>query len=121
MSGSCVNTFLCDYAVNEVISNTFKLDHDGSTEKETIDVEKSGWTTIEILFNTVSSFHTMSSKMELTGPMMISYFLYKCLLIICSKNSSQICHIMMIKQSRTSSFLSKNDLLPYFLKMPSLQ
>ena len=53
MSGHCVLTLLHDYDVNEVNSYTFKHKHDSNIEKETINVEKSGWTTIEILFNTV--------------------------------------------------------------------
>ena len=48
-------------------------------EKESFDVEKSGRTTIEILFNTVLLFHTMPSRTEFTGFMMCSYF-DKCLL-----------------------------------------
>ena len=44
---------------------------------ETFNVKKS--TTVETLFNTVLSIHTMSSRMEFTGLMMYSYF-DKCLL-----------------------------------------
>ena len=61
MSGSCVIPLLCDYDVKEVKLHTFKLKRDDNTEKETFDVEKSDGTTIEILFNTVLSFQTMSS------------------------------------------------------------
>ena len=64
MSGSCIIPLLRDYDVKEVKAHTFKLKHDDNTEKETFDVEKSDGTTIEILFNTVLSFQTMSSRME---------------------------------------------------------
>ena len=60
-------------------THTFKLKHDDNTEKETFDVEKADGTTIEVLFNTVLSFQTMSSRMDFTGTMMYSYF-NKCLL-----------------------------------------
>ena len=90
MSGSCVIPLLCDYDVKEVKLHTFKLKHDDNTEKETFDVEKSDGTTIEILFNTVLSFQTMSSRMELTGAMMYSYF-NKCLL----DNALEEWHLVM--------------------------
>ena len=54
--------------------NTFKLKHDNNTEKETFDIKKSDRTRTEILFNTVLSFQTMSSRMEFTSAMMYSYF-----------------------------------------------
>ena len=79
MSGSCIIPLLHDYDVKEVKSHTFKLKRDDNTEKETFDVEKSDGTTIEILFNTVLSFQTMSSRMDFTGATMYSYF-DKCLL-----------------------------------------
>jgi hypothetical protein len=79
MSGSCVIPLLRDYDVKEMKSQTFKLKRDDNTEKESFEVKKSDGTTIEILFNTVLSFHTMSSRMEFTGSMMYSYF-DKCLL-----------------------------------------
>ena len=79
MSGSCIIPLLRDYDVKEVKSHTFKLKRDDNTEKETFDVEKSDGTTIEILFNTVLSFQTMSSRMDFTGATMYSYF-DKCLL-----------------------------------------
>ena len=56
----------------------FKLKRDGTSEKETFDVEKSDGTIIEVMFNTIMSFKTMSSQMELTGSLMFSYF-DKCL------------------------------------------
>ena len=74
MSGICVIPLLCDYNVKEIKLHTFKLKHDDNTEKETFDVKKSDGATIEILFNTVLSFQTMSSRMEFTGAIMYSYF-----------------------------------------------
>ena len=59
--------------------HSFKLKGDDNTGKETFNVEISDRKTIETLFNTVLSFHTMSSRMEFTGSMMYSYF-DKCLL-----------------------------------------
>ena len=79
MTGCCVIPLLRDYDVKEVKSQTFKLKRDNNTEKESFDVEKSDGTTIETLFITVLSFHTMSLRMEFTGSMMYSYF-DKCLL-----------------------------------------
>jgi hypothetical protein len=79
MSGSFVIPLQCDYNVKEVKLHTFKLKRDDNTEKETFDVKKSDRTTIEILFNTVLLFHTMSSRMDFTGALMYSYF-DKCLL-----------------------------------------
>ena len=90
MSGSCVIPLLCDYDVKEVKLHTFKLKRDDITEEETFDVETSNGTTIEILFNTVLSFQTMSSRMELTGAMMYSYF-NKCLL----DNALEEWHLVM--------------------------
>ena len=49
MSGSCIIPLLRDYDVKEVKLHTFKLKHDDITEKETLDVEKSDGTAIEIL------------------------------------------------------------------------
>jgi hypothetical protein len=79
MSGSYIIPLLSDYDVKEVKSQTFSLKRDENTEKESFNVGKSDGTTIEILFNTVLLFQTMSSRMEFTGSMMFSYF-YKCLL-----------------------------------------
>ena len=79
MSGSCVIPLLHDYNVKEVKLHTFKLKRDDNTEKETFDVKKSDGTTIEILFNTVLLFQTLSSRMDFTGAIMYSYF-DKCLL-----------------------------------------
>ena len=79
MSGNSIIPLLRDYDVKEVKTHTFKLKHDDNTEKETFDVEKSDRTTIEVFFNTVLSFQTMSSRMDLTGTMIYSYF-NKCLM-----------------------------------------
>ena len=78
MSGIGIITLIRDYDVKEVKSHTFKLKHDDNVEKETFDVEKSDGTIVEVLFNTVLSFQTMSSRMNFTGTMMFSYF-NKCL------------------------------------------
>ena len=78
MFGNSIVPLLHDYNVNKVKSHTFKLKHNNSTEEETFDVEKSIGTTVEVLFNTVLSFQTMSSRMNFTGTMMYSYF-NKCL------------------------------------------
>ena len=81
----------------------FKLKHDDNTEKETFTVKKSDGTKIEILFNTVLLFQTMSSRMELRGPIMFSYF-DKCLL----DNALEIWHSVtphdIDQQLRISSF-----------------
>ena len=79
MSGNSVIPLLGDYNVKEVKTHTFKLKHNDNTEKETFDVEKSDGTTIEVLFNTVLSFQTMSSRLDFMGTMMYSY-LNKCLM-----------------------------------------
>ena len=79
MSSNSIIHLLCDYDVKEVKTHTFKLKHNDNTEKETFDMEKSDGTTIEVLFNTVLSFQTMSSRMNFTGTMMYSYF-NKCLM-----------------------------------------
>ena len=64
MAGNSIIPLLHDYNVKEVKTHTFKLKHDNNIEKETFDVEKADGTTIEVLFNTVLSFQTMSSRME---------------------------------------------------------
>ena len=79
MSGNSIIPLLRDYNVKEVKTHTFKLKHGNNTEKETFDVKKSDGTTIEVLFNTVLSFQTMSSRMNFTGAMRYLYF-NKCLM-----------------------------------------
>ena len=79
MSGNSIVPLLHDYNVKEVKSHTFKLKHNDNTENKTFNVRKLDGTTIEVLFNTVLSFQTMSSRMNFTGTMMYSYF-NKCLL-----------------------------------------
>ena len=79
MLGNSIVPLLCDYNVKEVKSHTFKLKHNDNTENKTFNVRKLDGTTIEVLFNTVLSFQTMSSRMNFTGTMMYSYFI-KCLL-----------------------------------------
>ena len=75
MSGSCVIPLLRVYNVKEVKLQTFKLKCDDNTEKESFNVKKSDETTIEILLNTVLSFHIMSSRMEFTGLTVYSYLI----------------------------------------------
>ena len=79
MSGNSIIPLLRDYNVKEVKSHTLKLKRDNNTEKEYLMSKKCDGVTIEILFNTVLSFQTMSSRMEFTGAMKYSYF-DKCLL-----------------------------------------
>ena len=79
MSGIGIITLIRDYDVKDVKSHTFKLKHNDNVEKETFDVEKSDGTIVEVLFNTVLSFQTMSLRMNFTGTMMFSYF-NKCLM-----------------------------------------
>ena len=78
MSSISIVSLLRDYEVKDVKVHTFKLKHEDNEEKETFDVEKSDGITIEMLFNTVLSFQTMSTRMTFTGPLMYSYF-NKCL------------------------------------------
>ena len=78
MSSILIVTLLHDYEVKDVKALTFKLRHEDNEEKESYDVEKSDSMTIEMLFNTVLSFQTMSTRMVFTGPLMYSYF-GKCL------------------------------------------
>ena len=78
MSSICIVPLQQDYKIKDIKVQTFKLKLDGTSEKETFDVEKSDGTIIEVMFNTIMSFKTMSSQMELTGSLMFSYF-DKCL------------------------------------------
>ena len=79
MAGIGIITLIFDYDVKDVKSHTFKLKHNDNVEKETFDVKKSDGTIVEVLFNTVLSFQTMSSRMNFTGTMMFLYF-NKCLM-----------------------------------------
>ena len=74
MSSISIVSLLRDYEVKDVKVHTFKLKHEDNEENETFDVEKSDGITIEMLFNTVLSFQTMSTRMAFTGPLMYSYF-----------------------------------------------
>ena len=78
MSSISIASLLHDYEVKDVKVHTFKLKYEDNEEKETFDVKKSDGITIEMLFNTVLSFQTMSTRMTFTGPLMYSYF-NKCL------------------------------------------
>ena len=78
MSSISIVSLLHDYEVKDVKVHTFKLKHEDNKEIETFDVKKSDGIAIEMLFNTVLSFQTMSTRMVFTGPLMYSYF-DKCL------------------------------------------
>ena len=78
MSNISIVSLLCEYKVKDVKIHTFKLKHKDNEEKETFDIEKSDGTAIEMLFLTILSFQTMSTRMEFTGPLPYSYF-DKCL------------------------------------------
>jgi hypothetical protein len=74
MSSILIVTLLYDYEVKDVKVHTFKLKHEDNEEKETFDVKKPDGMTIEMLFNTVLSFQTMSTRMAFSGPLMNPYF-----------------------------------------------
>ena len=78
MSSNSIVPLQWDYEINDIKVQMFKLKHDGIGEKDTFDAEKSDGTIIEVLFNTILSFKTMPSQMELTGSLMFPYF-DKCL------------------------------------------
>ena len=78
MSSLSIVSLLRDYEVKDVKIHTFKLKHEDNEEKETFDIEKSDGTTVEMLFLTILSFQTMSTRMTFTGPLSYSYF-DKCL------------------------------------------
>ena len=78
MSSLSIISLLREYKVKDVKIHTFKLKHEDNEEKETFDIEKSDGTTVEMLFLTILSFQTMSTRMTFTGPLSYSYF-DKCL------------------------------------------
>ena len=79
MSDSCIIPLLHDYNIKEVKLHKYKLKHDDNFGKK-FDVKKSDWNHIRNFVQCCHiSFHTMSLRMELKGPMMNSY-LNKCLL-----------------------------------------
>ena len=78
MSSISIVPNLCEYEVKDVKVHTFKLKHEDNEEKDTFEVEKSDSMTIKMLFNSVLSFQTMSTRMEFSGLLMCSYF-KKCL------------------------------------------
>ena len=118
MTGSCVIPLLCDYKVKEVKLHTFKLEHDYNIEKETFDVKKSDGAKIEILFNTVLSFQTMSSRMEFTGAMMYTYF-NKCLLDNALEEWGLVTPHEDDQTVKNSCFLWRNSSMPYYLAVHS--
>ena len=90
MLSICIVLLQQEYEIKDIKVLTFKLKHDGTSEKETFDVEKSDGTIIEVIFNTILSFKTMSNQMELTASLMFSYF-DKCL----ADNSLEEWHSVM--------------------------
>ena len=64
MLGICIVSLLHDYHVKEVKFHTLKLKHKDNIKKETFEVKKSDGTTIEILFNTVFLFNSVSKRMK---------------------------------------------------------
>ena len=78
MSSISIVSLLCEYKVNDVKIHTFKLKHEDNEEKETFDIEKFDGMTVEMLFLTILSFQTMSTRMAFTGLLSYSYF-NKCL------------------------------------------
>ena len=74
MSNILIVSLLCDYEVKDVKIHTLKLKHEENDKIDTFDVEKSDSTTVEMLFLTILSFQTMSTRMAFTGPLSYSYF-----------------------------------------------
>ena len=74
MSNILIVSLLCDYEVKDVKIHTLKLKHEENDKIDTFDVEKSDSTTVEMLFLTILSFQTMSTRMTFTGPLSYSYF-----------------------------------------------
>ena len=74
MSIICIVTLLSDFEVKDVEVFTFKLKHEDNEDKETFDVKKLNGMTIEMVFHTVLSFQTMTTRMAFSGLLMYSYF-----------------------------------------------
>ena len=116
MSSILIVSLLRDYEVKDVKVHTFKLKHEDNEEKETFDVEKSDGMTIEMLFNTVLSLQTMSTRMAFTGPLMYSYF-DKCLTDNALEEWRSVTPHPDDQTIKIFSTLKKNSILPYFLTM----
>ena len=116
MSSILIVSLLRDYVVKDVKVHTFKLKHEDNEEKETFDVKKSDGITIEMLFNTVLSFQTMSTRMTFTGPLMYSYF-DKCLTDNALEEWRSVTPHPDDQTIKIFSTLKKNSILPYFLTM----
>ena len=78
MSGIGSIVLICDFNVKDVKSHTLVQALQQCCIR-IMDIEKSDGTIMEVLFNTVLSFQTMSLRMNFTGTMMFSYF-NKCLM-----------------------------------------
>ena len=74
MSNISIVSLLREYKVKDVKICTFKLRHEDNEEKETFDIDRSDGTTVEMLFLTVLSFQTMSTRMTFTSPLSYLYF-----------------------------------------------
>jgi RNA-binding protein YhbY len=74
MSSICIVPLQQDYEIKDIKVQMFKLKCDGTSEKESFVVEQSDGTLIEVMFNTILLFKTMSNQRELTGSLMFSYF-----------------------------------------------
>ena len=74
MSNICIVPLQQGYKIKDIKVQMFKLKHDGTSEKETFDVEKPVGIIIEVMFNNILSFKIMSNQMELTGSLIFSYF-----------------------------------------------
>jgi hypothetical protein len=72
MSSISIVSLLHDYEVKDLKVHTFKIKCEDNEEKETFDVKKSDDMTIEMMFNTVLSFQTMSTRMAFTASLMYS-------------------------------------------------
>ena len=116
MSSTSIVSLLRDYEVKDVKVHTFKLKHEDNEEKETFDVEKSDGMTIEMLFNTVLSLQTMSTRMAFTGLLMYSYF-NKCLTDDALEEWRSVTPHPDDQTIKIFSTLKKNSILPYFLTM----
>ena len=78
MSSISIVSLLREYKVKDVNIHAYKFTHEDNEEKETFDIEKSDGMTIEMLFLTILSFQTMSTRMTFIGLLSYSYF-NKCL------------------------------------------
>ena len=62
MLSICIVPLQQEYEIKDIKVQTFKLKHDGTSTKETFDVEKSDGTIIEMMFNTILLFKECQIK-----------------------------------------------------------